>query len=982
MLNGTKIFFRLQYQNPRRPPLYHENFWLARHFAVTTHKGPFAGQLQVSSSAAVPSWTIISRLRYVRIEMLSEVLRPQDPAQLHFEFVTVNLANYIKINTSHPEGFNFGGAFMSSPNITERRLAWASDEYFDRDGGLGLLPYNTSQSQDDSRQLQAVVDEAGDGDGDDGVDVAFDTPYTWKGYTQGIQVIRATNNEVELSCDLARVEYVRFRISGIRIPWQGGQSIFNLFTKMREDDADSIRNCCPPGYPPDNPGYTFMVPYRMDFKMNSLKNEFQQEPLLYSIMSQWETRFDETCIVSFLFHIPHPHTPLVENGLNVLIVRAPPGYQIYDIKYEVKDAAGCQKENPEDVCGLARRAVEKIESERSSDNRIELALPTNPVLHANFDYQVSLLVRTPVSLYDRHSPDLASSLWVLELNDAFTLSQNKVSGTLGSPPDFILNNSVNITFEAPDSPPDVVIPVTIQFIDAGEIPPTQVQIYAPLGYKFLPNCLAPGEKERIEDYLVSCRERWSLFGATYLTGAIMMTTNAGLRRDRLPVSVTLLAKTPDVTPPDNKWYTRVKVRTGPTAWGFQMNPFPVRPMNAGVSLTAIAGSEVTLFLSVFFRYPLPWKGRVHVAAPKTYRIHCPVVKVLSGLDGQAPECSEDDPLLAGCWGLPEVTDDPNPELIGIPNCDPRHEILLTFPLPSTTTTTTGEPLTTLPPWAQMYDTTTEVVFWDGGTTMTTTMTTTSALALYALDAGSSMLLALTVEVPMETPTPREENIWRIRVLDASKTSLDGKLNIYGDQIRQVPVVDDFRIWWTNSVPNTVATIVLEFFFNNSRGDLWREDEDVVRVIDIVAPEGLSMAIRRPSDVIPLADDGAVPVANWSWSPIMPRHVWFTMDSSPEKQNFTGRFHFAFPVLTPTKEVGMPLNNLWEIQLCGDQPYCSQLVLRVPIPGFFFGEDAPFELDSATIDKLTGSYGIRAEPLWYVIGGLVVCLSLLRHTLAV
>jgi len=195
MLNGTKIFFRLQYQNPRRPPLYHENFWLARHFAVTTHKGPFAGQLQVSSSAAVPSWTIISRLRYVRIEMLSEVLRPQDPAQLHFEFVTVNLANYIKINTSHPEGFNFGDAFMSSPNITERRLAWTSDEYFDRDGGLGLLPYNTSQSQDDSRQLQAVVDEAGDGDGDDGVDVAFETPYTWKGYTQGIQVIRATTTK-------------------------------------------------------------------------------------------------------------------------------------------------------------------------------------------------------------------------------------------------------------------------------------------------------------------------------------------------------------------------------------------------------------------------------------------------------------------------------------------------------------------------------------------------------------------------------------------------------------------------------------------------------------------------------------------------------------------------------------------------------------------------------------------------------------------
>merc|ERR1719253_1386992 len=60
MLNGTKIFFKLAFQNPRRPPLYHENFWQARHFAVTTKVGPFAGKLQVSSSAAVKSWTITS----------------------------------------------------------------------------------------------------------------------------------------------------------------------------------------------------------------------------------------------------------------------------------------------------------------------------------------------------------------------------------------------------------------------------------------------------------------------------------------------------------------------------------------------------------------------------------------------------------------------------------------------------------------------------------------------------------------------------------------------------------------------------------------------------------------------------------------------------------------------------------------------------------------------------------------------------------
>jgi len=241
-----------------------------------------------------------------------------------------------------------------------------------------------------------------------------------------------------------------------------------------------------------------------------------------------------------------------------------------------------------------------------------------------------------------------------------------------------------------------------------------------------------------------------------------------------------------------------------------------------------------------------------------------------------------------------------------------------------------------------------------------------------------MLLALQVEVPMETPTPRSANVWRVRLLDESKVAMDGKLNGYGDVIRQVPIVNQFRIWWTNSVPNTVATIVIDFYFNNSRGHLWRADE-IVRVIDVVAPEGMTMAIRRPSDVKPLSDESvSIPVANWSWSPIMPRHVWFTMDPDPEKQNFTGMFHFAFPVLTPSMAVGMPLNNLWQIKLCGDQPYCTQLVLNIPIPGFFFGEDQPFELDSATIDRLTGSHARRhAEPTWYCTGGLLLWITLTR-----
>merc|ERR1719409_1172351 len=125
-----------------------------------------------------------------------------------------------------------------------------------------------------------------------------------------------------------------------------------------------------------------------------------------------------------------------------------------------------------------------------------------------------------------------------------------------------------------------------------------------------------------------------------------MTVNAGVSPGHLPLEVRLLVKTPEFTPRDNKWWSRVQVRKGPTAWGWERAPFPVRPMNAGISLIAIAGSKVTLFFSVLFRYALPWGGHVHLAAPKTYKLFCPVTKVLSGLGGRAPMCSETNPVLA------------------------------------------------------------------------------------------------------------------------------------------------------------------------------------------------------------------------------------------------------------------------------------------------------------------------------------------------
>merc|ERR1719183_1222984 len=190
----------------------------------------------------------------------------------------------------------------------------------------------------------------------------------------------------------------------------------------------------------------------MEHMIGTIRNKFQQQPNLYPIMGQWETRFDEVCRVMFTFRLPEAHRPAVPNGLIVLIIRAPPGYLIFNRYFSVSDAAGCVKERPEDACGLVMRRTQLV---RYYERRIEMSLPDVQVMPKNLDIRVTLSTRTPVSQFDRHSSSLSSSLWVIELNDAWSLGQSRVSGTIGAPEDFVLNNSVNLTAVAPNTPPDV-----------------------------------------------------------------------------------------------------------------------------------------------------------------------------------------------------------------------------------------------------------------------------------------------------------------------------------------------------------------------------------------------------------------------------------------------------------------------------------------------------------------------------------------------
>jgi len=386
----------------------------------------------------------------------------------------------------------------------------------------------------------------------------------------------------------------------------------------------------------------------------------------------------------------------------------------------------------------------------------------------------------------------------------------------------------------------------------------------------------------------------------------------------------------------NDFFVVTHQRQGDAAWGLTPSSFPVSNMQVTNRYTGVAGAEVPMFLAFTLRYPLAWGGNIHIAGPLLYQIRCPISLVLLAPDNfHMPNCTHEDSVLNGCFGLPIVGDpNPNPAL---PLCDPLHEILLTWELPW---------------WAQAD----QDGDGDDGD---------SDFGMWALQSGDEFLWSLTIQVPFNTPTPRSSNVFRVRVMDANKVAIDGNLWLPGQEVRTIPRVQDFKIWFTTPVPATMMTVAIHFTFNLTlpRGE---EGNTPLRVIEIEAPQGMELKVRRPADVRRLRRNDFVAVTEWNWTDIFPQQLWFGLDT---EQNVSGTFHYAFPALTPTK---MPVDNLWQVKLCTDSPFCTTNLLTIPIPGFFFGQDPDEPLSDEAQEMLQGSWALRTSlPSWSLLWLLMV-----------
>eukprot|EP00439_Symbiodinium_sp_Y106_P012159 s1241_g1.t2 len=564
-VNSTVTFrFEMRFINPRRPPLDFENNWIMLHSRPkdSTTSGSTDNE-DILSSDAVQSWSVRSKLRYITINRLTEVLRPTDPAIIHFEFVTVNPADSMEIQAAFPIGFDFTNVYLNSIGTDD-----------------GNKPPNVG------RRL------------------------LWQGFTSGIELRDGYRDTCELRVNFDKNEYVRFELGGILIPWTGGQALFNMHTSIGGFRQDEIELCCHEGEPPENPAHVFKVPYRLQGLRGVLMNEWMQQAFLYPIASSMKTRLGEEHLVSFTFMLASEIVLPPRASVIRVIVRAPLGYgiQLFEEEMDVRDSAFLIEDPTVQVGdGLRMRSIAFSLDFRASDaTQIQLSLPGLMLMRTDIEYRIMFLAVTP----GFNSMRIPGDLWVIEITDDYKQLTDQVSEQKGSLTDFELLSKVNFSCEATRAPPEVVIVLEVTLYELGEAfeYPNRVDVYAPAGYKFLLSCFAPGERQRLQFNFVSCRERWTLFQGNYLSGAILMAADAGVLPSDMPMKIRLQALTPPLTPAMNDFFVVTHQRQGDAAWGLTPSSFPVSNMQVTNRYTGVAGAEVPMFLAFTLRYPLAWGG--------------------------------------------------------------------------------------------------------------------------------------------------------------------------------------------------------------------------------------------------------------------------------------------------------------------------------------------------------------------------------------
>jgi len=517
-------------------------------------------------------------------------------------------------------------------------------------------------------------------------------------------------------------------------------------------------------------------------------------------------------------------------------------------------------------------------------------------MYEGVPYQIDVTVRAPtfeaaeqvrLACLEASFTAGCDNQWSVQLITEEALLADKDPRSTGVAPDFTFVDNSSHSVGALQRSPETVIEVEIWLNSVGRGLTNELAVYAPEGFRFMSDCLAPGFDS---PYFGSCRERYRKFGSIIYSGALVNLGEGGLSPEDVPVMVKLSVLTPPVTPKRNDWYFLLSLRGVDTAWGRVLNPVTILHMDAIASYAPLKNSIVDITITFTVFYPVPPRGYVRVTAPPGYNLTCDGFRkgslpgIFGGDRGERVTCATEDATIP-------------PGAV--------NQMLVQLDVPGETV---AMPLDIMEADGILPPASGDVVLYGP----------------WALNRGRYSF-AFSGRTPPDTPAV-EDNVWRIFLLDSEKRNVDGSNQVTAEVLSSTVAISSFQLSWSLASPGSMVDLGLTF-----RIELPILPELRVAIIQIDYPDGFQQGVRKPSDVI--LHTSRMPVEKWSWIADQ-ASLWLHIRPNATIPN--GTFAVSFAAITPSRTVGMPVPNQFVVSLCEDFPWCEYPVLQAPVAGFGYG----------------------------------------------
>ncbi|CAE8736426.1 unnamed protein product, partial [Polarella glacialis] len=392
--------------------------------------------------------------------------------------------------------------------------------------------------------------------------------------SSGHEVIATSVETVRIRAAMYSAVNVDIVIANFRLGMNGGNTVFNLVTKLNNGVQMDEENNFQGG---------FRLPGRVRVLGKSISSLFKLDPVLFPVASLWEARMGEDAVVDFSFTL----TMTASIG-NMLRIRAPP----YDLK-------------PTGFTIIQQNSGDIVTAEVISASSGELVARLGMSIFPAVAHKVSLAVKTP------NVPNPTDAMWAVEVLDGGLLAENTNDYMTEG---FQLVDRVELTIRAAKSPPLAEVDAEVTF-DPKSASPDELIIVAPAGFNFTADCLISGGDNK---EVKSCVYMGNIAGRA----AARLST---IRLTSILQYVVIRIKTPAQSPAEPSWFVEARDATSNTqlGWGEDPTGVSVRQMDGAKvvypGIPSISGQMAFQFIT---NEKLDAGGILRVGYPKDITIQC------------------------------------------------------------------------------------------------------------------------------------------------------------------------------------------------------------------------------------------------------------------------------------------------------------------------------------------------------------------------